>query len=252
MKNEPVGEIGCGIFSLSRFSYLVRLLNSLEKAEGKDDIHFYLFQDGGRNPFSGKLRAVRMAVLTSMGIFREADLPHKEIIERPHNVGIPINVYDGVEHVFKNHKIGIFLENDIVVPGDYFELILGMLEKYGGVVKAGDSPSQRKGITEKHRISGNNWSTTRKVWKETKPFLEAFISDMRKADYAEQDPTELRKKYGSPTQDCIRSLAFGKANVKIWETDQPKVRMIGEKGVHGASEQVLAVTNSQIAVKVVL
>jgi len=243
-------NIGCGIFSLSRFSYLVKLLNSLENAKGKDDIHFYLFQDGGRNPISGKLRAARMQIRTSTALFNESKLPNKEIVEQPNNVGIPINVYKGVQHVFKNHNIGIFLENDVIVSKDYFEVISEMLKKYGGVVKAGDSPGEGDGVSQKEKISGTNWACKRKSWKKAKPFLKEFIEEMRKSDYADVDPAYLREKYGFPTQDCIRSNAFVKGGVKVWVTDHPKVRVIGRRGFHGASHHLLSVTDKQINVKI--
>ena len=245
-----MNRIGCGIFSLLRFSYLLQLIKSLEKASGKEQIHFYLFQDGGRNLSSGKLRATRLQIKASVSIFEDSELPNKEVVAREHNVGIPVNMFDGIDYVFERHPIGVFLENDIVVSSGYFELMLEMLEKYGGMVKAGDSPNVGEGIKQRKRVGGSNWAIEKENWKKVRPFLKPFITEMRKKDYAEAKPKDLRERFGCPTQDCIRSIAAEKAGVKIWETAQPKVRFIGLKGSHGHSEQVLGVTQKAIEVKI--
>ena len=245
-----MNDIGCGILSLKRFSYLLQLLRSLEGAKGIDKIDFYLFQDGGLNPFSGKLRAAKLQILTSISIFEDSTLPNKEIISKERNVGIPVNAFDAAEFVFKSHPIGIFLENDVVVSRDYFTLMGEMLDKLGGVVKCGECPTNEEGVGQRERVSGSNWATTRAVWKKTKPFLNKFVKAMRKTDYADESPFELRKKYGCPTQDGIRCIAFEKAGVKIWETNKPKVRIIGKSGFHGASHHLLEVTNEQISCRI--
>jgi len=246
-----MNEIGCGILSLKRFSYLLQLLRSLERAK-IDGIDFYLFQDGGLNPFSGKLRAARLQIKTSISIFEGSNLPNKEVVAQKYNVGIPVNAFDAAEYVFERHKIGVFLENDVVVSRDYFTLIREMLDKFGGVAKAGECPTGEEGVGKRERVSGSNWATTREVWKKTKPFLKDFVTAMRKTDYADESPIKLREKYGCPTQDCVRCIAFKMAGAKIWETNQPKVRIIGKSGFHGASSHLLEVTDEQIAVKVSL
>lgn len=230
-----------------------KLLDSLENAQGTQNIHFYLFQDGRLNHNSNRLCAAAPQQRRCLDLFNEAELEHKTTVKRGKNLGVPINQFKGINQVFANHDTAFFLENDLCVAPDYFETLLKILDKYGGVVKAAERFPYEKynePVIKRNSVSGTNWATTKKVWEDTKPYLEEFVAEMEKMDYNDADAKELIDKYGSATQDGIRCKAIHEAGYDIWETTVPKARNVGRKGVHGASNKLLKVTDEDLLCKI--
>lgn len=219
--------IGCGITTYNRLEADKKLVESLNKAY-TDNIVFHVFKDGPEYPTA------------------YSSLNGKVIVYTEKHQGLPLNVWKCINTVFDHHKIGFFLENDVVIAQNYFTLMRALLENKGGVVSSTTIPKEGKPVREVETIAGNNWATTRGVWLDTKPLLINFIEDMKTKNYLKTPAKYLQDNYGSATQDHIRSKAFGKAGHKIWQTTFPKVRITVEKGIHGAGSKQLKITQKDI------
>ena len=251
-------ELGVCIFSFNRPYYLKKMLSSLENNLYKENCHFYLFQDGHINKFSGIKYTSKNIIEKCIEIFRKSKLPNKNIICNEFNLGIGITQYNAKEFIFnkENFKYGLFIEDDCILAKSYIYIIKVLLSqfenrKHVGTVQAiGISPSEGI-IPKKEKIkllrkltTGNYnfwaWATWKNKWKKMKPFYLKYHEFIKNIDYRLKNHFKIRKFfykerynfYKITSQDNALAWARYKAKLIGLNTIVNRFIYIGQRGIH--------------------
>ena len=249
------------IMSFDRPAYFEKVLESLVRQIGVDigSRAIYLFQDGGRNQFSGNTYASQNLIDQNVKLFR-GYLPHGTVLESPHNLGVALN-YDRAERLFFEElesEAAIFLEDDLILSPFYIDVLDRLVElalkdvRIGYVSAVGNhtlpADEQRR---RKHELTNlqQTWgfALTRRQWRANQPYLQQYLKLVRNIDYRKRSHLDIFDLYTSwgaarvfSSQDRAKYIA-STLNSNLWVSTVPNFgKYIGAVGLHCNEEMYAA------------
>jgi hypothetical protein len=194
------------ILSFDRPGYLAEVLSSLSVQLSPAD-RVYLFQDGGWNPHSQKIKAAESAILDCAETFARI-IPAGRAFVSPVNLGIAGNYRRAEEFIFDvlEARHALLLEDDLVLSSLYLDVIdellqiaaenpnIGYVSAYGDLwARVEDQEKNESGLQPMHE----NWGSamTRESWLKQKPIREEYWKFVEKCDYRDRDTKAIAEMY---------------------------------------------------------
>lgn len=238
------------ILSFDRPAYLRTVLKSLGRQVSPDD-HIFLFQDGGRNPFSGRQKADPAKIEACIKLFRHY-FPGGEVHLSSDNLGIAWNYERAERHVFEtmDAQAGLFLEDDLLLSPNYLDVIDMLLNiaaidsRIGYVSAYGDFWANRTDqAANLNRVMAmhENWGAamTRKSWIAERTFRLEYLKLVSDVDYSQRGHEKIRQFYNDrgwvtniTSQDCARWISCLERGAVRMTTRACHAKYIGEHGEH--------------------
>jgi hypothetical protein len=238
------------LLSCKRPHYFQQVLASLRPQIGEQD-EIYLFQDGGRNPHSGRGVSAEQVVDHCVALFSHA-FPQGRVYRSPDNLGIAGNYRRAERYVFEvlNRPYALFLEDDMILAPNYLDVISDLVglalenPRIGYVSAYGDfwaSLAEQRAASGRFLQMHENWGAalTRASWEEQKPIRERYWQIVGAFDYKFRDQRaildlyqQLGYKCSHTTQDASRWVATYAAGMVRLTTATCHARYIGAVGEH--------------------
>ncbi|MGG5821765.1 hypothetical protein [Falsiroseomonas sp. HW251] len=241
------------VMSFNRPDYLREVLASLAAQQGAQigGRRVFLFQDGWRNAYSGRICAEASATAACIAVFREI-FPAGEVMAAPDNLGVAENFLRAETHLFRTlgASCGYFFEDDLVLAPRYLatlDRLREAAEPAGGVgyfacyghLQASEA-EQRRDAAKLRRI-GHLWGfgLFREHWERMQPLMKEYYDLVVGRDYRARPHAEIQQRYrgrgilvGVTSQDDVKkavTCALGRIGLN---TTLVHARYVGEFGLH--------------------
>jgi len=245
-------KIAIAIMSFNRPAYLEQVLKSLNRQ--KDfGLNVYVFQDGHKNPYSGKVKADPTEIKKCLTLFK-THIPNAEIHHASRNLGIALNFDRAEKYLFeqKGYEWVLFFEDDLVLHPLYLETLFAMLHTFGPDKRVGmlacygefpklslEDQTRKAGLVT---AQGHHWgfALSKEAYLARKPMVEEYLSIIREQDYSLRPHEDIKNWFSSlgfkrsrgSSQDSIKEMAMFKAGFVKLNTITIHAQYIGEKGEH--------------------
>lgn len=240
-------EAACMI-AMARPHYLRDTLEGLESCSRKDEIDWYIFQDGIINEFSGRQVAREEDADTARKLINKADLPNKTIEVNKTNLGVPLQL-DKVFRLFdEEYDLIHFFESDVVVSKHALSLHRRIIEKFPDSVP---TLYHNRSVDDLDRIEDNldimlksdrtsfhTFSMWEQTFRDIEDRWDDFVEFMYGTDYMLRDHESIKEKFGtrhSSNDSILTELLIDKGYYRI----RPLVSRalyIGMEGIHSSTE----------------
>ncbi len=209
----------------------------------------FLFQDGGRNPWSGEVYASEALVRHNLQLFAQI-VPHGVAIPARANLGVALN-HDRAERfafLERAAPAAILFEDDLVPGPQYLRTLdrlieLALAEARVGYVAAYGDPAAPLARQRRHpaRLIAmrQNWgfALTRRQWLRQKPLVDQYLRIIRRQDYRHRDEGRIAGLFhawglGAPgtSQDVAKAHACLLTGAARVNTFAAFARSIGRHG----------------------
>lgn len=241
-------DIAACLIAFERPHYLRETIKSLEALEDKNEVDWFIFQDGAVNKFSGRRVAKDRDVEIANNILQNADLPNKYIERADYNLGIPLQVDSVFDTLRGGYDMVMFFEDDVVVSRYSIRLNKAIVEQYpdsiptlytNRSIDSLDSVEDNLDILmESETASFHTFAMTREVFKDIEEEWNRFIEVMRGRDYEIRNHKEVRKIMGtqrSSTDSLLQKALLEEGYYRV----RPLVSRalyIGMEGIHSRVE----------------
>lgn len=241
-------RIAGALLAFERPHYLRQTLNSLEECIEKENIDWYLFQDGIKNKFSGRKAANKMDVNISFNILRQSDLPNKKIVKNEYNLSIPLQV-DKVFSLFdEGYDLVMFFENDVIVSKYSLRLNRLIMEQYPDCIPTlytnrsvddiEDIESNLDILMRSDRASFHTFSMRKEQFDEIREGWREFIELIDGVDYAMRNHEYIRNELGtrhSSNDSLLQKLLLDAGYFRVRPLIS-RAQYIGMEGFHSSVE----------------
>lgn len=241
------------VMSFNRPDYLRQVLLSLAQQKGAEieAREVFLFQDGWRNPHSGRVCAESSQIEACIAIFREV-FPRGHVQAAPHNLGVAENFHRAETLFFRELKAecGYFFEDDMVLAPRYLATMdalraaaepcgrVGYFACYGHLQASAEEQRSRARAL---RLLDHLWGfgLFRRHWEEMQPGMADFHELTFGRDYRDRDVKEILRRYRargvlasvSSQDDVKKAVTCGMGRIGL-NTFLANARYIGEHGIH--------------------
>lgn len=200
------------VFAYNRPEHLKRTLELLQCNQELSESPLYFFVDGpkGKSEDMTRVESVRSVV----NDFVSNNHENAKVILRPQNVGLALNVIDGVSSVLKQYDRIIVLEDDISVAPTFLGIMNSLLDRYKnfkdiGALSGYIYPIKTNDIEDDFfllpRASSWGWATWADRWEN----VDWDVADLNRllADKTEQ------RKFGRGGEDLTPMLIKWKMGI---------------------------------------
>lgn len=259
---SDASRLAVAVFAFQRPHYLKRCLDSIQEAvehqQGWDQVQVFVFQDGARNHFSGRMAGDPHLVAQSTELahthpasatvyVREANMgtAHQQYLAYNHLGNRPINGY--------RHQWLAVLEEDVIVSPHYFricDLLRPFLANDEHAFSA--TPSfmryncsqaeipEKIAQVEKGPHPWVGYLLDLKKWHKVRPVFDQYMDIVRNVDYAFRPHLAIREWYKQVGWPGMASSQDGgkEASLHVLGMHRYRCRVnrgfyIGEIGLHG-------------------
>lgn len=254
----PIALISC-----NRPAYLRQVLASLAGQQGvaMQGRRVILFQDGARNPHSGRIAAEPAEIEACIAAFRE-HFPAGEVMAAEVNLGVAGNFLRAERHLFETlgAECGFFFEDDLVLAPRYLATLealraalqerpeVGYFACYGNLAASlADQLARPRQMRRMEHLWG--FGLFRRHWRDLQPLLADYHELVLGRDYHPQTrPTqEILRRYrekGIPlnvsSQDDVKKVLTYHLGRVALNTHVVSARYIGERGLHSTPQRYAA------------
>ena len=241
------------VMSFNRPDYLRQVLASLAGQQGAEAgrREVFLFQDGWRNAYSGRVCAEQAQVEACVETFREI-FPQGQVMAAPDNLGVAENFLRAETLFFREMKVecGYFFEDDMVLAPRYLATLDALREACAGSRKVGyfacyghlqaSAEEQMKRARLLRRL-GHLWGfgLFRSHWEEMQPEMADYYALVVGKDYKARPHAEILRRYrdrgipiGVTSQDDVKKSVTYALGRTALNTQVVNARYIGEVGLH--------------------
>lgn len=253
MKHPPIA-----VMSFDRPGYLREVLVSLaaQKDAHIEEREIFLFQDGWRNEFSGRVAAdehdIAACVLVFRGIF-----PRGHVVVSPSNLGVAGNFLRAETTFFREMKAdcAYFFEDDLVLAPHYLSSMdalrdaaapsdrVGYFACYGSLRASAEAQLARARTL---RRIDHFWGfgLFRSHWEDMQPLMKDYYDMVLGMDYKVRPHERIRQVYhrndilvGATSQDDVKKAVTYKLGRVGLNTVMVNARYIGAVGLHMSAKR---------------
>ena len=240
------------ILSFNRPNYLEEVLISISKQTTFDKYKYFFYQDGAVNKFS-KIRYTEDKDIENCIQLANKYLPHDtEYADYSHNIGVALNFDRAENHLFNvlNYDRIIFLEDDMILNPNYFEMLERLMDKLENTDVAEvtmhgsgsfDLDKQKKLSNKLMSDIHHHWAygIYKDKWIKRQEKLKWYLDIIKGIDYRKRPSKEIiegYKKRGSirkeSSQDGAKDVAYMECGLFRINTAISNAFYIGEIGLH--------------------
>ena len=241
------------LMSFDRPNYLSQVLTALKQQHGDslEERDIFLFQDGSKNPFSGRICADESSIQTCVSLFKSF-FSNGTVFQSDFNLGIGLHFEKLENFLFLNqgYEAAIIMEDDFL-PSPIYVMVLDRLidqalqdSRIGCVSAVGDHALDREAQLAEFRrpiMMRQNWAfgMTRRQWSENKSIVDEYNSLIKGVDYRDRPDRSIFDLYSSlgvgrleSSQDRAKFIATT-LNKKMRLSSTPCYgKYIGRVGIH--------------------
>jgi hypothetical protein len=237
------------MYGFDRPHYLSRCIRALEKAESKDGIDFYYFQDGAVNSVSGRRWADDAMIEQCTEIARKSSL-NFNVTVAPTNNSIAIQQMTSSRWLFEDLKYNsiIGLVDDFEVAKSFLHVRKVLINQFRHdpkifCVQHGYlnhmTAEQKRGLLDKYVLSRNmappgGWTIFRNKWLRLLALYKPYYDMISVLDYRLRPHEKIKNLIGTrvTSHDAAYEWALYKTDMyNVWPVVN-RCRDIGEQGVH--------------------
>lgn len=244
-------NIAACLLTFDRPHYLRDSIERLEMQTEKDEVDWYLFQDGAYNPYSETQVAKQRDIDICYKILQNADLPNKEIIQNEHNKGIALQYASVLELLDGEYDAVVTFEDDVLVSRYALRLSRVIMMNFPQHVPTIYSSPERMEVDDiddnldlliRCRTAAfHTAAITSRIYEHIKDRYRDYIDMISEVDYRMRDHERIKDEFGSRVSS--HDSVFNKLLVDFgYERIKPAVTRaiyIGMEGLHHSSDSFM-------------